>query len=369
MSYSNSFEAPHDQESFPPPKRLLPTEDRPTDHLSEHSKKNLTDRFHASTRQVATTDGSFVVQDLLPEGMETGLPVLFVPGYYAEGDSFLQPMLDVHLLGRRVVTYNAYHGIDDASFRARHAQQIAHLQQLDPETDIGPHLRKAQALIATLEAAGIPRADVVAHSEGAIVATIAAYLRPDLFARKAFLNPAGLIGEPMGGGLPGIFLGKALDDAGMAIRRNDRSLGQIMHDTLAACASMLPAWLVDPQSKRPAAFPYRVVSPRYDGNMKREYDAGDPKHLKAELNTLATRRLERWLALIDPETVAIGASAQDQLYPPPLVFKHARKGGVRELYSLQFATHNVQHFIPAQVTQFIAHALRLSDTNQPSTAS
>src|SRR4030042_3032185 len=56
-------------------------------------------------------------------------------------------------------------------------------------------LKKAEALLAVIEDRDIDKVDVIAHSEGAINAIIAAQLRPDKFRNIVFVEPAGLIGN------------------------------------------------------------------------------------------------------------------------------------------------------------------------------
>jgi pimeloyl-ACP methyl ester carboxylesterase len=55
-----------------------------------------------------------------------------------------------------------------------------------------PQLRKAMAIIEMLDQKKVKNVDAIGHSEGAIVLTLAAKLRPDLFHSIAFFNPAGL---------------------------------------------------------------------------------------------------------------------------------------------------------------------------------
>lgn len=52
---------------------------------------------------------------------------------------------------------------------------------------------KARALISLIEKKNIDKVDVIAHSEGAIIVTIAAYLKPKKFRKILFIAPAGFL--------------------------------------------------------------------------------------------------------------------------------------------------------------------------------
>lgn len=56
-------------------------------------------------------------------------------------------------------------------------------------------LRQAEALFATLDTKGIPKTDVVGHSEGCMVAVVAASLYPERFRSLVLFNPGGMIGD------------------------------------------------------------------------------------------------------------------------------------------------------------------------------
>lgn len=56
-------------------------------------------------------------------------------------------------------------------------------------------LNKAQSVLAAIDEKGIEKVDVIAHSEGALAAIIAADLEPEKFKNIVFFDPAGLIGK------------------------------------------------------------------------------------------------------------------------------------------------------------------------------
>lgn len=334
-------------------------EERPVNRLTETELIALERRYNENEDIHLPTGERMVINDLRPM-RETGTPVVFVPGYYAEGDSFKGPMLDLALSGRRVLTYNAYHGIDTTAFRAQYAAKIAELQRRDPQTDIEPQLRKTAALITLLEEKNLRCVDVFGHSEGAIVATIAAYLRPDLFQKKVFLNPAGLI-SPTAGKF-GMSMGVVLD--------NLNTLGTRIERTVAGEIACFRDWVgqllsMEGKALRPPQMDSRRVSKRYyalsvvqsDAEaLKAEYRAGEQVHLDREFTAVTTRKLERWLPLLD-QNVIIGTGTDDRLFPSSTVRSRARKGGVTQFITIQGAGHNVQHYEPGKVSTFLCKAL------------
>jgi pimeloyl-ACP methyl ester carboxylesterase len=78
--------------------------------------------------------------------------------------------------GRRVIYVNAPHGMPTPG---------------QPGYSLA-EMRKVAALLLALETMGAKQVDVVAHSEGAIVAALAATLRPEKFRNLILINPAGL---------------------------------------------------------------------------------------------------------------------------------------------------------------------------------
>jgi len=117
--------------------------------------------------------------DLPAEGKEkkSEVPLVIVPGWSETSLSFAPMMVDFHRRGRRVFSVCNTHGID--------TPRISGYPM--------PQLRKAMALIKCLEAKGIKHVDAVGRSEGAVVTTIAAHLRPGLFRNIVLFNPAGIL--------------------------------------------------------------------------------------------------------------------------------------------------------------------------------
>ena len=371
---------------------------RPFEQLDPYEAAELAVDFHDNAQTIDTGSGELVINDVSPE-VQTGKPIVFVAGYYAEGSSMRQSMYDMVLSGRRTLTFSGYHGIDlTPEFRQKYEPKILELQRADLSSSILPQLRKAAALIAMLDEKGLKNVDVFAHSEGCIVTSIAAYLRPDLFAKKAMLCPAGSVGEKSVGAIK---MRKGIDDAVAIQRRVENSIADTSYAIQTACRSVLSGVGLQSGERDETRTAWRQIDPRYasdaqqrrsmiqqdlspkqraDANRSwlrwmqiqkgyaggipfsglygREYNRdADKGHLKSELNSLVRRRLEKWMPMIGADSVVVGACSRDALYPPGEVFEQMAQGGVSQFIEVGDATHNVQHYQPGKVTQFIAESL------------
>ena len=108
-----------------------------------------------------------------------GAPLALVSGWASTAAVLKGNILALAGTGRRVIYVEAPHGID-AEARSGY-----------PSTA----LRKAAALLLALDERRVRSADVVAHSEGAIVAAVAATLSPGRIRNLVLVNPAGLSGR------------------------------------------------------------------------------------------------------------------------------------------------------------------------------
>ncbi len=146
-------------------------------HIQERTLKNLLVILHA---QNVTAKGQTIQYiDVSPKGSatENSAPCLIVvPGWTDTTLTFAPLLVDFIELGRRIFSVCNLHGIDTPPIKGYPIAQ----------------LRKAMALLACLDAKGITRGDVIGYSEGGVVATIAAHLRPGLFRNIVLYNSAGL---------------------------------------------------------------------------------------------------------------------------------------------------------------------------------
>ncbi len=173
--------------------------------ISEEQWTAMQALLHTSTLRLP--DVAVDVVDLPARGPESGPAIVLLPGFAETPHSFTA---NLHGLNdaRRVLAVGNCHGIDTAPIRGH-----AH-----------PQLRKAQAVIAMLDAKGVRGADLVAHSEGGVVASIVARLRPDLIRNIVLLNPAGLMAEES---LPALLMRFTLD----GIRNAWKGISGVRDDT------------------------------------------------------------------------------------------------------------------------------------------
>ena len=139
-------------------------------------RRNLEKQF--GRRRTATFNKAKIeiIVDLAPACTKTAVPVVMVSGWASTAAVLKENIIALAATGRRIIYANAPHGVPAAGQPGYPAAE----------------LRKAAALLLTLDARRVRHADVVAHSEGAIVVAIAATLRPEKFRNVILVNPAGL---------------------------------------------------------------------------------------------------------------------------------------------------------------------------------
>ena len=119
------------------------------------------------------------VYDVSPENLKTEVPTVVAPAWGVRPDVYRYNIGTLVDAGRRVISVDAPHGVET-----------------EKEEDLPmAELRKMAAIMETVEAKGIEKVDVVAHSEGALYMTIAATLHPERFRNTVLVDPAGIIGE------------------------------------------------------------------------------------------------------------------------------------------------------------------------------
>lgn len=129
----------------------------------------------------STTIEAFDVQ---PEKLKTEVPVFFGTGWAASRNVYEAMILGIADRGRRVLSMFAPHGIDtDPDFGK------------GDNTYAAAELRKAAAMLRTLEEKGVKQLDIVAHSESAIWTLIVASMHPEKIRNIVLVEPAGLIDE------------------------------------------------------------------------------------------------------------------------------------------------------------------------------
>lgn len=124
------------------------------------------------------------VYDITPETLKTDVPVVIAPGFSATPMAHEQHILALARAGRRVIAIDTPHGLTAPTVMGTTEREFPTIE-----------LAKASAIFQALTERGIERADVVAHSEGALYSTIAAHLDRSRFRNMVLVDPAGIIGQ------------------------------------------------------------------------------------------------------------------------------------------------------------------------------
>ena len=136
-------------------------------------------KFQA-VEKLRTKAGLVQIVDITPEINSDQVPVLLIPGW---GET---PA--THKATLKVIYYNQRRAI--VLKYPRTGGQIQNEGDY-PQAE----LKKAEALLYVIDRKGLPKVDVIAHSEGAINTIIAAQIAPKRFRNIVFVDPAGLTGK------------------------------------------------------------------------------------------------------------------------------------------------------------------------------
>ncbi|MBI5138554.1 MAG: alpha/beta hydrolase [Candidatus Vogelbacteria bacterium] len=128
--------------------------------------------------------GEIEAVDITPPNLKSETPVLIAPGY-GETPATFKPLLQtLYHEGRRAVAIS----------HPRFGGSAEQFEDKLVEKHGLEELRKAMNLLALLNNRSVDKADVMAMSEGAINASIAAELEPEKFRNIILIGPAGLVG-------------------------------------------------------------------------------------------------------------------------------------------------------------------------------
>jgi pimeloyl-ACP methyl ester carboxylesterase len=124
-------------------------------------------------------DGRIKVVDITPEILTDEVPILVIPGWTENYDTYKKGLELIYKSGRRVISF------DYSRRGGRVPKQDSHPQS---------ELRKAHQVLQVLREKQIHQADVIAHSEGAISALLATGLKPWAFRNVVLDRPMGMTG-------------------------------------------------------------------------------------------------------------------------------------------------------------------------------
>ena len=126
------------------------------------------------------------VVDVSPEKLTDEVPVIMVPGMGADIPVYKDVLGVMVEKNRRAIAYN-------------HSNQGGDLESeaTKEEIEIFPKeiLRLAYDLLNIIKQKNLSQVDIIAHSEGAMTAIIAAVIHPEKFRNIVLFAPAGLIGK------------------------------------------------------------------------------------------------------------------------------------------------------------------------------
>ncbi len=130
--------------------------------------------------------GRIEVVDVIPEQLKDKVPLFIASGWGCSIEVYEQVFKIMVERGRRTISLN-------------HPRQGGDLENKATEAEIDTYpiekLRKSYNILDVIEQKNIEKVDVLAHSEGAMNAILAAVLHPEKFRNIVLFGPAGMIGK------------------------------------------------------------------------------------------------------------------------------------------------------------------------------
>lgn len=160
----------------------------------------------AKREVIQTTTGPTEVVDIKPLAPKDSVPILLAPGWGDTPQSYKDSLKIIHDGKRRVLSVS-------------HPRRAKNVTGEEPDYPMA-EIRKMQALIGVISQKRLEKVDVIAHSEGAINAIIAATLYPDKFRNIVLVSPGGLIGEDKFHKLVGRMLLSSVHDTTQAMKNS-----------------------------------------------------------------------------------------------------------------------------------------------------
>ena len=250
------------------------------------------------------------------------LPVLMVPGFSGNAEVVREHAAALAGRGRRTLCVNAPHGIAIEHHWHGHVLPF-------------PQLRKAVALLGTLQKKKLSRVDAIGYSEASITIAIAARLQPEKFRTIVLMNPAGMIGNDSVLRLLLRFFFDKLHEMGEEISRNFREKRSA-------------------REKMKAAF--RIL------REKTWCVLSDPLESTREIRAISRTQIHEWLRELQEQhgiKVAIVQSAGDRVFPRAKMDAFIEAAHIPEhhlFYELQ-GTHDVVLANPKHAMEMADRAL------------
>jgi len=154
------------------------------ENLPEYKRSEALAKQFAQSEKYEYGGTTIEAFDIQPEKLKTETPVFFGTGWSASRGVYEASILGIADKGRRLLSMFVPHGIDtDPDFGT------------GDKTYAAAELRKAAAMLRTLEEKGVEQLDIVAHSESALWTLIVATIHPEKIRNIVLIDPAGLIDD------------------------------------------------------------------------------------------------------------------------------------------------------------------------------
>ena len=141
---------------------------------------NLEEQFQKSRRKIQLLRGTVTGVDIIPNEQVKDVPLLLVSGWGETLDTTKSIVLSLARTGRRVLALESHH-LDTIVKNSEQFPQQGYV--------------KALVLLEFLNTQKIEKVDVIAHSQGAINAVIAAWVKPNVFNTLILVGPAGMLNK------------------------------------------------------------------------------------------------------------------------------------------------------------------------------
>lgn len=135
--------------------------------------------------ELKVAGGAAEVVDINPDNPKTEVPVFLAPSWGCTTEVYKPALKELTSHERRTISLDHPRFGGDMKINQEDAAKKYPTEEL----------RKAFNILGVMEQKGVDKVDIIAHSEGAINAVIAAALHPEKFRNMVLFAPAGLIGE------------------------------------------------------------------------------------------------------------------------------------------------------------------------------
>lgn len=278
---------------------------------SGHDNSSSFEQQYRKQVKLNSLEGSVDITDISPPEITNPTPILLVPGWSENAATYKKSLRVIYEEKRKAVTVGNFKKDEEVSRSG---------EELDVE------VLKAQLLLDTLSHKGFPQVDVIAHSEGAINALVAAMLEPSHFRNIVLDKPAGFIGFDTRAQLMGRFVKLLIQEA-----------------------VLRPKSLTDPTGAARAAL--RTA----------RYCAENPKRVIEEMDALTSYDISDLISLLKDRGVMVSviSGVDDPLFPVRRQVENMRNAGVPQIegYYSVVGGHNELSIHPEKHTALAVNAL------------